>query len=250
MLLRVSALSPLTIEEATERNDKLRLAMSHYYHFWAEILFGFWRTYSVLDLNISLDGVTTLAPPRRIMFPRITRKKFGDESGLSTYISRAVFPSMGFEFADTWTDRSETNRPFLLDRVVIGDRISAEHAPQWPGLEKYAAPAFTLPGSAREAWWAPMRRGLIQSLDLYDTPQSQTGQGKTVITYISRQTRTGRRLYPDDHVALVEALQSLQSQYDYEVNVVNVEEMSKKEQLSLAARTTVGVSLRVRLIKY
>lgn len=146
---------------------------------------------------------------------------------------------MAFEFIDTWTDRNETNRPFLLERVVIGDRISAEHSPEWSGLYKYAAPAFTLPGSSPDAWWAPVRRGLIQSLDQFDTPQSQSAKGKTVITYISRQDWNRRMLSTSDHEALIRALEDLHSRYGYEVNVVTMDKMSKRDQLALATRTTV-----------
>ncbi|KAF9513775.1 hypothetical protein BS47DRAFT_1392986 [Hydnum rufescens UP504] len=216
---------------------------SNYYQLWAEVFFGFWRTYSMLDLNISRDGVTTLAPPRRIIFPRITRETFDDKGGLGAYISRAAFPSMGLEFADTWADRNETNRPFLLERVVIGDRVAAEHASEWPGLYKYAAPAFTLPGSPQDAWWAPIRRGLIQFLDQYDSPRSESAKGKVVVTYISRQRSTRRKLHSGDHLALIKALETLHRGYNYEVNVVNMEELSKKDQLSLAARTTVMIGL-------
>jgi hypothetical protein len=222
---------------------------SNYYQLWAEVFFGFWRTYSMLDLNISRDGVTMLAPPRRIIFPRITRETFDNKGGLGAYIYRAAFPSMGLEFADTWADRNETNRPFLLERVVIGDRVAAEHASEWPGLYKYAAPAFTLPGSPQDAWWAPIRRGLIQFLDQYDT-QSESAKGKVVVTYISRQRSTRRKLHSGDHVALIKALETLHRRYNYEVNVVNMEELSKKDQLSLAARTTVGVSLALSLAGY
>ncbi len=127
-------LSPLILGFSTPLTGCEYSVVSHYYHFMTEIFFGLWRTYSVLDLNIEADGTTSLAAPRRFMFPRVRKSQFNDYTGLSKLIARAVFPAMSFEFSETWADRGQTDRPFILDRVVIGDRISAEHAPEWNGL--------------------------------------------------------------------------------------------------------------------
>ncbi|KAF8342741.1 uncharacterized protein EI90DRAFT_2902602 [Cantharellus anzutake] len=213
--------------------------VSHYYHFVAEILFGLWRTYSVLDLNIQADGNTTLAAPRRFLFPRVKKLEFDDYSGLSSLIPQTIFPTMSFEFSDTWADRSQTDRPFIFDRVVIADRVSAEHAPEWNGLYKYVAPAFTLPGSPGPLWWSPVRRALLQFLGKFRAMESPTASTVPVITYISRQDWNRRMLHPDDHKVLVKALGDLHRNHGYEVNIVNVEELSEREQLSLAVRTTV-----------
>jgi hypothetical protein len=49
-------------------------------------------------------------------------------------------------------------------------------------------------------------------------------------------------LIPADHEKLVQELYKLRDKYGYEVNVVNLEKMSRVEQLQLAARTTVRLS--------
>lgn len=222
---------------------------SHYYHFMAEILFGMWRTYSSLDLNIPSSGLLgsggALSAPRRFMFPHIPSEKFKDYSGLNEYISRAAFPSMAFEFSEAWTDRNHSGRPFVFDRVVIGDRIAAELSPQWANLYKYAAPAFEHPGSGTN-FWGPIRRALVQFLgqdELLSDSLSKTSareRKKTVITYVSRQDWGRRLLRQDDHEKLVKALKGLERRYGYEVNVVAMDKLSKQDQLALATRTTVS----------
>ncbi|KAF8315003.1 hypothetical protein DL93DRAFT_2057788 [Clavulina sp. PMI_390] len=228
-------------------NDASQFA-SHYYHFVGEILFGLWRTYSSLDLNIPASGKlqsgTPLTAPRRFMFPHVNAADFRDYSGLSEFIMRAVFPSMAFEFRDTFNDRNMTGKPFILDRVVIGDRIAAELSPQWHRLYKYVAPAFELPGSGTN-FWGPVRRALVQFLAkdelLSDstTPESISARSKTVITYVSRQDWGRRTLLPADHDNLVKALRSLERRHGYEVNIVSMDKLTLQEQLNLALRTTV-----------
>jgi len=48
-----------------------------------------------------------------------------------------------------------------------------------------------------------------------------------------------RMLKHDDHERLVQGLQGLKAQYGWEVNVVKLENMSREEQIALAARSTV-----------
>jgi hypothetical protein len=152
---------------------------------------------------------------------------------------------MAFEFSDAWADRNHSSRPFVFDRVVIGDRIAAELSPQWADLYKYVASAFEHPGSGTN-FWGPVRRALVQFLGqdqlLSDSvSQTSTGErGKTVITYVSRQNWGRRVLRKEDHEKLVKVLESLERRYGYEVNVVVMDKLSKRDQLALATRTTVS----------
>jgi hypothetical protein len=61
-----------------------------------------------------------------------------------------------------------------------------------------------------------------------------------VITYISRQEWGRRMLVQKDHEQLVAELYKLRDNYGYEVNVVSMDKLSRKEQLQLSARTTVS----------
>ncbi len=80
---------------------------------------------------------------------------------------------------------------------------------------------------------------LLQFLGQFHTLESSAASATPVITYISRQEWQRRKLNPDDHRALVKALDDLHRRYGYEVNVVEMDKLSQREQLSLAARTTV-----------
>lgn len=63
-----------------------------------------------------------------------------------------------------------------------------------------------------------------------------------MITYISRQG--GRRsLTDEDHDALVAALIAAGEENDWEVVVPRMQAMSKKEQVILAARTTIMIGV-------
>jgi len=46
-------------------------------------------------------------------------------------------------------------------------------------------------------------------------------------------------LLPEDHERLVDELRKIEKAYGYEVNIVELESMSRWEQLQLAARTTI-----------
>jgi len=207
-----------------------------------------WRTYSLLDLDIPPSGLlgpgSALSAPRRFIFPHVPSAEFKDYSGLNEYIVRGAFPSVAFEFSEIWTDRNHSGRPFVFDRVVIGDRIAAELSNQWPELYKYAAPAFEHPGSGTN-FWGPVRRALVQFLKqdqlLSDSlsKASARERKRTVITYVTRQDWGRRSLRKADHEKLVKALKNLERRHGYEVNVVAMEKLTKRDQLALATRTTV-----------
>jgi hypothetical protein len=62
---------------------------------------------------------------------------------------------------------------------------------------------------------------------------------KPLVTYISRQS-SRRRLTPDSHADLVQALEEHSEKAGWELMVVEAEKLTKEEQLQLAARTTVS----------
>ena len=65
---------------------------------------------------------------------------------------------------------------------------------------------------------------------------------KIVITYISRQGVSRRKLLQDDHMALVTALQELvvRKGKSWELHVLHAERMTKDEQIQAVAETTVS----------
>lgn len=208
--------------------------ITHYYHWSAELFFGFWRTYSSLDPSITEDGNTTLPTPRRMLFPHLDADHWRDYAKMNQLVVRTSFPSILMEYKDDWADRMSTGRPTVFDRVVLADRASAINGVSWQRTQRTASEAFALPGSAH--WWSAVRNSVVGLSGLV-TPRG--GNSNPVITYISRQDWGRRMLIPEDHEKLVEELYVLRDTYGYEVNVVSMDKLSRMEQLHLAGRSTI-----------
>ncbi|KAF9534533.1 hypothetical protein CPB83DRAFT_755760 [Crepidotus variabilis] len=210
--------------------------ITHYYHWSAELWFGFWRTYSSLDPNISELGNTTLPPLRRMVFNHLDNYHWRDYANMNQWVLRSSFPSISIEFIDEWRDRAEMGRPFVFERVVLVDRAASMFGYNYQRYQRSAGPAFALPGSMK--WWQPIRNNVVEFAGV--APEVGSGTtSKPVITYISRQQWGRRMLIPEHHDKLVSELYKLQDEYGYEINIVNAESMSRLEQIALAARTTI-----------
>lgn len=156
---------------------------------------------------------------------------------MNQWVLRSSFPSIALEFESDWADRIDMGRVFVFDRVVLADRSAAMHGFNFLRTQRTAAEPFALPGSVN--WWSTIRSNVIQATGL----KGDTGHGTTsnpVITYISRQGWGRRMLIQEDHEKLVAELYKLRDNYGYEVNVVSMDKLSRKEQFQLAARTTVS----------
>ncbi|TYJ52838.1 hypothetical protein B9479_006561 [Cryptococcus floricola] len=134
--------------------------LDHYYHFAAELLLGLWRTYASLDPTISAQGVTHLPSPTRMMFPHVGAGKWNDYAKMNSFLSRAIFPSMSYEYQNDFLDRADTGRAFIFERVVFADRAAAFRGPEFKKTWRTASEAVTL--QASKFWWAPVRRNLIE----------------------------------------------------------------------------------------
>ncbi|KIO18416.1 hypothetical protein M407DRAFT_31920 [Tulasnella calospora MUT 4182] len=249
------------VEGATFLCNDEESVISDYYHFTAETLFSLWRAYSSLDLSISPYGETRLPQPRRFIAPHIPTSRWRDYANLNQYILHAAFPSTGVEFQGDWVDRAETLRPYFFDRIVLGDRIAARNAgsgkgrantgKEGEGIDKAVFQADKMPKSPH--WWMPIRNNVVtfaagedaDALVMAEKKKRQEYSGLTtttppVITYVTRQQWGKRMLRDSDHTALVDKLHELKrDNKDWEVNVVQLEELSREEQIRLAARTTV-----------
>lgn len=155
---------------------------------------------------------------------------------MNEWVLRSSFPSITMEFIDDWRDRAEMGKAFVYERVVVADRSAAMLSESFLRFQRTAASAFTIPSSP--SWWSPIRNNVVGFAGLDPAVESATNK-TPVITYISRQEWGRRMLIPADHEKLVQELYKLRDKYGYEVNVVNLEKMSRVEQLLLAARTTV-----------
>jgi hypothetical protein len=145
--------------------------LDHYYHYAAELLFGLWRTYSSLDPSINAAGQTQLPSPSRMMMPHVSAGKWNDYAKMNSFISRAIFPSMSYEYQSDFLDRVDTRRAYLYDQIVFADRAAAFRGPEFARTWRTASEAVTLGGS--RYWWSPVRRNLLEFVGSGD---SQVGE--------------------------------------------------------------------------
>ncbi|WWD17859.1 hypothetical protein CI109_102303 [Kwoniella shandongensis] len=134
--------------------------LDHYYHFAAELLVGLWRTYSSLDPTISAQGITHLPSPSRMIFPHVAAGKWNDYAKMNSFLSRAIFPSMSYEYQNDFLDRADTARAFVFERVLFADRAAAFRGPEFAKTWRTASEAVTL--QASKYWWSPIRKNLLE----------------------------------------------------------------------------------------
>lgn len=156
---------------------------------------------------------------------------------MNQWVTLAAFPSITMEFMNDWLERAHTNRVYVLDRAVLGDRAAAMHGVNFLKTQRTAANPFALPGSVH--WWQPIRNNVVGFAGLKEDAWRGDGEKRPVITYVSRQDWGRRMLVQEDHEKLVSELYRLRDTYGYEVNVVSMDKLTRAEQFRLAGRTTV-----------
>ncbi|KIP06293.1 hypothetical protein PHLGIDRAFT_36005 [Phlebiopsis gigantea 11061_1 CR5-6] len=211
--------------------------ITHYYHWSAELIFGFWRAYSSLDPYIPPSGKTDLPAPRRMLFTRIDAANWRDYAAMNQWVLFNAFPSITMEFMDDWKERAASGHTYVFDRALLADRAAAIHGHIFLRTQRTAANAFALPGSVN--WWEPLRNNVVGAAGVAPDKLMQYGERTPVITYISRQGWGRRMLIQEHHERLVRELYKLRDLYGYEVNVVSMDKLSRAEQLILSARTTI-----------
>jgi hypothetical protein len=219
------------------------------------------------------------APPpiHRAIFTHAATNQWRDGPGFNAYFLRAAFPSLTLEVQQDWEDRiALTADNKLQDRVwhfpilLLADRSAAFRGQICGGqTQRTAAEAWEfmsqnhkLMGSEVGGWWEPVRAavwrfaGANTAVDTVDAAQLALERSeskkddnelavpmpeKIIITYISRQGVSRRKLLQDDHTSLVAALQDLVSRKgkSWELHVLQAERMTKDEQIRAIAKTTV-----------
>ncbi len=150
------------------------------------------------------------------MFSHADGPKWRDYSGMNTFLTKSIFPSMSYEYTQEFKDRTDAARAFVFDRLIFADRAAALRGPQFAHTWRTAAEAFTLPGSPY--WWSPVRRNLLDFVgELPESVFAAGDVGTPVITYVSRQEWGRRMLRKEDHEVLVKELNLLKAKYGYEV---------------------------------
>ncbi|KAJ6508701.1 hypothetical protein C8R45DRAFT_450444 [Mycena sanguinolenta] len=265
----------LSVEGNTVLVNEPGQFLRHYYHLVVELLFGiqaFWHgAFSTPSYDPDRDyilGPYPAPPPiHRMIFARTDATGWRDDPGYNVYVMRAAFPATSIEEARGWEDRafitSSGDRAWHFPLLLLTDR-SASHRGRICGAQtqRIASEAVEamrrrgqLVGARVGGWWEPVRSAVLRFARA-ELPSTQQGQailseapaaGKArlpapaniVITYTSRQLAGHRKLTPQSHAGLVEALKDLVQRKGWELNVMEPEKLSKEEQLSIIARTTI-----------
>ncbi|KAJ7288263.1 hypothetical protein C8J57DRAFT_1459857 [Mycena rebaudengoi] len=272
-----------TVEGNTVLVNEPRQFLRHYYHLVAELFFGiqaFWHgAFSAPSSDPAqeymLGSPPDLPPLRRLIFMHANADGWRDDPGFNGYFMRAAFPVLTIEVQEDWQDRvvstSTGDRAWHFPLVLLVDRSASHRGPICGGqTQRIAAEAIEsmrvsgrLMGVRVGGWWEPVRRAVLQfARAAVYAPEIANAQvalaeggaesslqlampPKIVVTYVSRQSATHRKLIAEDHQALVLALQELVARKgsSWELHVIEAEKLSKDEQLRIFARTTflVGV---------
>ncbi|KAK0451216.1 uncharacterized protein EV420DRAFT_1561523 [Desarmillaria tabescens] len=255
-----------TVEGNTLLVNEPSQFLGHFYHLVAELLFGvqaFWHgAFSAASVaDVYSAKFTYPGPPAfdRMIFSQSYGDGWRDYPGFNAYVLRAAFPSLTIEDKQDWEDRIAATSGLSVDRawhfplVLLTDR-SASHRGVLCGTHtqriaseawEYMREQSRLMGIKVGGWWEPIRASVLKfsGLDVVrqdgdDLPMPD----KVVITYISRQGTSRRRLTDEAHDSLVTALEELvekKKDEGWELNVMQAERMSKDAQVHAAARTTI-----------
>ncbi|TFK41768.1 hypothetical protein BDQ12DRAFT_678458 [Crucibulum laeve] len=222
-----------------------RQFMTHYYHWWGEIVLGFWRIYSGMTLAAGI----TPTPPDRFILPNVFDDEWRDPAGLNGPLMRAGFPTTTIENGAYWKDLMALKTTIVFERAMIIDRDAA-HRHEW------ASRWFKMIGGTMEAiapnnYWEPIRRTTIKNLLGYLPKLNDRGvvieplranSQLPIVTYISRQGGQ-RRLSNEAHENLVDALKSLEDERICIFNVASMERLTVQEQIEHAARSTILIGV-------
>ncbi|KAJ3794178.1 hypothetical protein GGU11DRAFT_336251 [Lentinula aff. detonsa] len=203
----------------------------------------------------------------RSIFMHTTPDGWRDNPGFNSFFLRAAFPSMSVEHEQDWQDRvaatntiSDKGRAFLFPLTLLVDR-SAAFRDDMTGshTQRTAAQAWEymrnqgrLRGEKVGGWWHPVRNAVLSFAGLEQNVKSEP-EGtlplptKILITYISRQSGSRRKLTKESHQSLVQALEDLvyrrnsvhKDKLEFELIVMEAEKLTKDEQLSIISRTTI-----------
>ncbi|KAG6901923.1 hypothetical protein C0995_006634 [Termitomyces sp. Mi166 len=259
--------------------------MTHLYHWWGEIILGAWRI-------LSFEGGKTkeVPMPRRFLLPFSVKGKFRDPAGVNAPLMRAAWPSAQIEESDYWEDLITLDATVVFDRLMLINRPAAHRQyvdvdpllplslPSVPSLldpsrsvvlTNFASPmggrwnkmiAGTMDITVADNFWEPLRKTIVSNLVGHlpspePTHGAQESLPKPLVMYVSRQRANSRRLAVKDHEALLGALRNLEEQGVCEFREARMEEMSLREQVELAARSTIiigvhGNGLTVSVAKY
>lgn len=213
--------------------------LAHFGHMAQELLFGSWKI-------SSLAWPRMTPSPDRLMFTLFNQPEWRDKPGLNAYVLRAAFPSLSFLYRQDFEEFKNSSLTLSFDRLVFVDRQAAKLAPLNAAANKMVAQLGSIP-SASPQWWEPVRLAVVGAIEAsLPEPILDVANWKAprpMITYVSRQEAIQRRLRQEDHEELVKELEALKTRKNVDIGIVIWEKLSAAEQIRVASRTTIFLSL-------
>lgn len=240
--------------------------LTHFYHFWGEIILGAWRVYATLALSTDSTALDRLPLPDRFIMPYVEHQDgWRDPAGINGPFMRLAFPRASINKADLWKDWVKMGTTMAFERSMIINRRAAHKSPL--GTTFFKMIGGTAAVNAPTHFWEPVRQSLTKTLFGYIPKVSSDGKPlvapnfkelapslpspsspehtvelKPIVTYISRQ-RTSRRLLAQDHEGLVKALRALEEEGLCEVRMPVMERLTLPEQMAEIASSTIMVGV-------
>ncbi|KAJ4490572.1 hypothetical protein J3R30DRAFT_103991 [Lentinula aciculospora] len=209
---------------------------------------------------------STSSPPiNRAIFMHTSSSGWRDTPGFNAYFLRAAFPSMSIEHEEDWEDRATTDqKAFHFPLVLLVDR-SAAFRDDMTGshTQRTAAQAWEymrntgrLRGEKVGGWWHCLRKEVWRFAgveeDGVEGKAALAGgtlpkPNKILITYISRQSGSRRKLTTDSHDGLVQVLKEFVGVWNAERR--EREERNQRRERNQHENTTVEREKRHREVK-
>ncbi|KAF7378140.1 EGF domain-specific O-linked N-acetylglucosamine transferase [Mycena sanguinolenta] len=198
--------------------------MKDYFHWFGEVILGAWRVYSHISPD---EPAMSATPPKHLPLPRHFILPFmgrGDLAGSHGALMRAAFPYVTIEWSDYWDDLKRLDTTVVFDRVMLVNRHAATRSP-----------------SGSVPWSSSMIAGAMN----VTVPPNFLGSCAeyAVAGHALLEEGFDRRLSAEDHDGLIEALRELHAEGICDVRVVTLERMTLREQIHVAARTSILIGV-------
>ncbi|KAL0955964.1 hypothetical protein HGRIS_002146 [Hohenbuehelia grisea] len=217
---------------------------AHYYHWIGETFLGAWRVWS----NYAWRTGVPLPKIKRVAFTQQYSKDdappgskpgkdiFNDKPGANIWFTEKFFPGVAWDTKAVWDQRAESNKVYRITTAVIADRAAGHSGPS--SAFKPWGDVLRLP--VAPDWLLNLRNRILSSY------RGSTPLGmplKPLVIYLQRQD-SSRRLFEEDHDALVYELERLQRDgvADVSFEAFN-SSMPFDEQVARIARATILVAV-------
>lgn len=143
-------------------------------------------------------------------------------------------PGAQWDFEPDWQARESQAQTYRFDTILFADRKCGHRGPLSKGKPMEDAFALDVPST----WMSDLKNRVLAN---YKGNVSLQPPRKPVVTYLSRQQATFRRLTQESHDSLIHELRRLEKEGLIEFNLEDFGDGdSKEDQVAKMSRTTVS----------